>query len=135
MTSVTLTGTIQLNRREKLAPSAPEMPRIPHLSRLMAMGIKIERQIRSGRFLDQAHAAQCGHVTRARMTQIMNLLHLAPDIQEELLFLPPAESGRDRVSEPDMRPIAAQPDWRVQRRMWRVLTTTALVPTNARKSA
>src|SRR3712207_3152134 len=32
--------------------------------------------------------ARLGHVTRARVTQIMNLLNLAPDIQEAILFLP-----------------------------------------------
>ena len=42
-------------------------------------------------------------VTRARMTQIMNLLNLAPDIQEELLLLPPVTEGRD----PDHRAGAA----------------------------
>lgn len=57
--------------------------------------------------------------TRARLTQIMNLLNLAPDIQEEALFLPPTERGRDAISERDCRPIAAEWDWRKQRRMWR----------------
>jgi hypothetical protein len=32
--------------------------------------------------------ARLGHVSRTRVTQILNLLHLAPDIQERLLFLP-----------------------------------------------
>jgi len=36
-------------------------------------------------------------VTRARVTQIMNLLNLAPEIQEWLLFLPRVEEGRDLV--------------------------------------
>jgi hypothetical protein len=49
----------------------------------------------------------------------MNLLHLAPDIQEELLFLPLIERGRDTVLERHLRPITAVPDWRKQRRMWK----------------
>ena len=44
------------------------------------------------------------------VTQIMNLLHLAPDIQEELLFLPLIERGRDTLLERQLRPIAAVPD-------------------------
>jgi hypothetical protein len=60
-----------------------------------------------------------GHVTRARATQVMNLLMLAPDVQETLLFLPAVEAGRDPVKEWQVRPIAAEPLWAEQRRMWR----------------
>ena len=63
-----------------------------------------------------------GHVTRARLTQIMNLLQLAPDIQEEILFLPLTEWGRDLVTERDLRPIAALADWRWQKQLLRKLT-------------
>ena len=55
------------------------------------------------------------HVTLARITQIMNLLNLAPDIQEVLLYLPPVERGKDPTTERDLRPIAAMPDWSKQR--------------------
>ena len=51
----------------------------------------------------------------------MNLLNLAPDIQEQVLFLPLVTSGRDRIRESDVRPIAAVCDWEVQRRMWQQL--------------
>jgi hypothetical protein len=49
----------------------------------------------------------------------MNLLNLAPDIQEEILFLPRTERGCDPVGERDLRPIAAVAEWRKQRRMWK----------------
>lgn len=65
--------------------------------------------------------ARLGHVTRAPLTQIMNLLHLGPDIQEAILFLPRVERGRDPIQERQLRPIAAVPDWRKQRRMWKQL--------------
>ncbi len=77
--------------------------------------------IDAGEVRDYAELARLGHVTRARMTQIMNLLNLAPDIQEEILFLPPIESGRDPIRELQLRPITLVPDWRKQRRMWRKL--------------
>ena len=51
------------------------------------------------------------------MTQIMSLLSLAPDIQEQILFLPRIEHGRDVVKETDVRPIASALDWHKQRRM------------------
>jgi hypothetical protein len=84
----------------------------------MALAIQIEGLIRDGQLRDYAEAARLGHVTRARMSQIMNLLQLAPDIQEALLDLPLVTRGRDPVDEHDLRPIAAQPDWVRQRRMW-----------------
>jgi len=87
----------------------------------MALAIRMQRLIDSGEVRDYAELARLGHVTRARVTQIMNLLCLAPDIQEEILFLPPVEHGRDPIKEWQIRPIALVPDWRKQRRMWRQL--------------
>jgi hypothetical protein len=48
----------------------------------------------------------------------MNLINLAPDIQEALLYLSPTESGRGVIREWQVRPIAAQPLWSAQRRTW-----------------
>ncbi len=102
------------------APTVPAQPgRVPRIARLMALAIRFDGLIRDGVVTDQAELARLGHVSRARVTQIMNLLHLAPDIQEALLFLPRVERGRDPIQERKLRPIAAVPDWRKQRRMWR----------------
>ena len=49
----------------------------------------------------------------------MNLTFLAPDIQEDLLFVPRVERGRDPIREHAIRPIAAMFDWRKQRKGWR----------------
>jgi hypothetical protein len=54
----------------------------------------------------------------------VSLLHLAPDIQETLLFLPPTQRGRDPIILADLMPIAACIDWRKQRRLWRQLEPT-----------
>ncbi len=43
----------------------------------------------------QAEPARLGHESRARLTQIMNLLNVAPDIQEELLCTPVRQSERE----------------------------------------
>jgi len=88
------------------------------VSRLMALAIRFDRLIREGVVADQSELARLAHVTQPRMTQIMNLLHLAPDIQEELLFLPRCQSGRDVLTEKRMRPVAAQPSWSKQRDLW-----------------
>ena len=94
---------------------------VPRISRLMALAIRFDRLIESGEVKDQAEIARLGHVTRARVTQIMNLLYLAPDIQEAILFLPRTTKGRDAIREIHIRPIAAELEWRKQRRLWKGL--------------
>jgi hypothetical protein len=77
------------------------------------------RPWRSGHHLTRSIIlARLGHVTRARMTQIMNLLNLAPDIQEEILFLGPVSQGRDSAWERRIRPFTSLVDWHLQRQMW-----------------
>ena len=61
----------------------------------MALAIKFQDMVDRGEVRDYAEIARLGYVTRARLTQIMNLLLLAPDIQEHLLALPrPVLSAR-----------------------------------------
>ncbi len=93
----------------------------------MALAIRFDRLIKAGEIRDQAEIARLGQVTRARVTQIMNLLLLAPDIQEEILFLPRTQHGRDPIREIMVRPIAAIPGWREQRQMWRRLVVLQMV--------
>lgn len=88
------------------------------MAKLMALAIRFDNLIRDGVVADYAELARLGHVSRARITQIMNLLNLAPDIQEEILFLPRLESERDPVTERELRPIVAEVDWGRQREMW-----------------
>lgn len=102
-------------------PAAPAPGNLPRVTRLMALAIRFDHLIRDGEIRDLAEIARLGHVTRARVTQVMNLLHLAPDIQEAILFLPAVEQGRDPFCERDLRPIAAMADWRKQRAAWRAL--------------
>lgn len=100
---------------EGTEPKVPDLGRVPRLSRLMALAIHMDDLIRRGEVTDYAELARLAHVTRARVTQIMSLLHLAPDIQGEILFLPRSKGGRDPIREKMVRPIAAIPDWRKQR--------------------
>lgn len=91
--------------------------RIPRVARLMALAIRFDEMIRNGEVKDQAELARVGRVSRARLTQIMNLLNLAPVIQEWLLFLPPVESGRG-FSERELRAVVAEADWKRQSERW-----------------
>ncbi len=77
-----------------------------------------EKLIRNGEVRDYADLARLGHVSRARLTQIMNLLSSAPEIQEEILFWPVVTEGRDPVRERQVRRIVAVLDWGRQKGMW-----------------
>jgi hypothetical protein len=101
-----------------------ERGRVPRISRLMALAIRFEGLIREGRVADYAELGRLGHVTRARVTQIMNLRLLAADIQEAIMFLPRIQSGRDPIRLGRLQAIALTPDWKKQRRMWRCLPVT-----------
>lgn len=98
-------------------PTEPE-GRIPRVSKLMALAIRFEELLRDGQIADQSELARVAHVTQPRMTQIMNLLHLAPDIQETLLHLPRVLEGRDPITERDVRPITPIKNWKLQRAAW-----------------
>ena len=113
-----ITFQLEKQRRRKgrvTPPAATEpAPRIPRISRLMALAIRFEGLIRDGAVPDRKTIAQLGGVTRARLTQIMQLLNLAPDIQEELLFLQPSS----RIVERTMRPIVRSIHFDEQRRLF-----------------
>jgi len=98
---------------ETLATAGP-CGRLPRITRLMALAIHFDGLIQSGAVANYAELARLGNVTRARMTQIMNLLMLAPEIQEELLFLPRVEGGRGAVCLRDLQAVAGRVGWREQ---------------------
>jgi hypothetical protein len=118
---VQITREAQGRRRIAAAPpeTAPVEPgRVPRISRLMALAIRLERLLITGEVSDVMELADLGHVTQPRMSQILNLTLLAPEIQEELLFLPRNTSGKPKIHEKMLRPIAAEIDWAKQRQMW-----------------
>ena len=87
---------------------------ISRIARLMALAIRFEGLVNDGTVRDYADLARRGHVTRARMTQIMKLLDLAPDIQEQILFLPPIVGLNER----NLRSIVRRIDWDEQRHLF-----------------
>ena len=84
----------------------------------MALAIRFEGLLREGTIADYAELARLGRVTRGRMTQIMKLLNLAPDIQEQILFLP----GMQGLNERNLRPVVSRIDWDEQRRLLQKIT-------------
>ncbi len=106
----------------------PPRPRpsskLPRITRLMALAIRFNEMLQTGEVSDMIELARLGHVTQPRMSQIMALNQLAPDIQEALLNLP-ATKGKPEIHEKRLRPIAAMLNWDDQREAWSRLVTKA----------
>ena len=114
------------SRRKTAMPGPTPKPsghpgRTPRVSKLMALAIRFDQLLRDGKVANQSELARLAHITQPRMTQIMNLLHLAQDIQGELLFSPLVEAGHDPITERDLRPIVGLLNWRAQRRLFAAL--------------
>ncbi|XHR30376.1 MAG: hypothetical protein ACFUZC_07405 [Chthoniobacteraceae bacterium] len=104
-------------KRLKAGPeeALPESALIPRVSKLMALALRFEWLVTEGRVKSYADLARLGGVSFARVSQIMNLLNLAPEIQETLLFLRKTPGGHDPISEWDLRGLVAEVDWSKQR--------------------
>ncbi len=123
--AITLKRQFQMNRqshgRKVMSEDVPaERPtgRIPRVSRVMALAMQCEQLIRNGVIKNQSELAHYAQVTTARMTHIMWLVNLAPNIQETILFLPRVESGSDPITEIEVRRIVRVMDWSVQQSRW-----------------
>ena len=133
MTALPQTVICQVPWRRRLRPrperpasqaeAVPEVPRgrVPRITRLMALALRFEQLLQAGELRNYAELARLGHVSRARISQIMQLLWLSPAIQEALLFLPRTLSGRDPLPLRQLLPVAAVLDWRQQRALWQAL--------------
>lgn len=119
--SVHFPGRGRGSRKRPPRNSAAESMQVPHVSRLMALAIRFHELVRVGQVKDYTELAALGQVTRARMSQIMSLLCLAPDVQEEILFLLRTPKGRDAIQLRDLLLITVVPDWRKQRVRWEEL--------------
>jgi len=94
----------------------PDPPRIPRIARLMALAIKFQDLVDRGEVRDYADIARLGYVSRARLTQIMNLLLLAPDLQEQLLL----SLATVTVQERRLRNVVKHAEWEEQRKCFTV---------------
>lgn len=105
-------------------------PKIQRISRLMALAIRFDEMIRSGEATDMIDLARRAKVSQPRMSQIMALNLLAPDIQQSLLDLPPQGKGKPFLHEKRLRSLTAIVDWVDQRAIWSdlVAETADLLP-------
>ena len=92
--------------------------RLPRVTQVLALAIQFQDMIERGDARDYADLARLGCLSRERMSQIMELIWLAPDIQQEILGFPSTRTSRFPVSEAAVRRIAAEPSWEEQRSLW-----------------
>jgi hypothetical protein len=130
--SLVLEGSLCLGRRGQAGGQerpgggrspepAPATARAPRIARLMALALRLETLVQEGTVGSYAELARLGHVSRARLSQILSLLSLAPDLQEALLFWERPRRGREPLTLCHLLPITAILDWQEQRRRWRQL--------------
>ncbi len=110
---------VVLPTSSRLRARAAPPGRCPRVARQLALAHEIERRIRAGEFEDLAHAARTFGLTRARVTQLVNLTLLAPAIQAEILAMAPVTVGRDPVTERTLRAIVAETVWKRQTEIWK----------------
>jgi hypothetical protein len=109
-------------REERHQCDNPELPGgLPRITRLMALAIRCDELLRTGKVRDLEHLATIGNVSQPRITQILSLTMLAPDLQETLLFLPRLSEGKPEISEKSLRKITLLDDWDEQRRAWEIM--------------
>ena len=103
--------------REGSKPARPT-GRIARVARILAQAHHFQNLLDTGVVRTQMELAELTKLTTARITQIMNLLVLAPDIQEEILFMPPVTKGPAAVTERELRPLVKTLVWSEQRERW-----------------
>ena len=84
---------------------------------MLAFAHKVQRAIDEGRIPDQAEVARRLGVSRARLTQILDLTLFAPDVQERILRLE-AVDGVQPLGEKVLRSVVRSRSWRLQRARW-----------------
>jgi hypothetical protein len=120
---------IRFSLHEKLrtaAEATEQVParrfgRLPRITQVLALAIHLEDMIRRGEAKDYTDLSRLSCLCRERISQIVRLKYLAPDIQVELLYLPPTKNGRFPISETALRKIANLLSWVNQRREWKAL--------------
>ena len=105
-------------------PRPPKEPKTPRVVELLRKAMEWQRQLEADEVRNQAEIARLEGVTRARVTQIMALTRLEPEIREYILAMPEVV-GRVDVTEHALRSIAQIDDPKQQLAEFRGLSPAA----------
>jgi hypothetical protein len=86
-------------------PKPPREPKTPRVVKLLRKAMEWKALLESGQVSNQAEIARREGISRARVTQVMGMLRLAPEIQQHVLSLPEVVC-RSSITERMLRPIA-----------------------------
>lgn len=120
------------NKKDELE-GTPQRGKRPRVAEVLALAISFEDMIRRGVAKDYTDLARLGCISKERVSQIMRLVWLAPDIQQEILTLPRTPRGRFHAGEPSLRQIASRMLWSDQRAAWEQLQHAADSPCYSRQ--
>jgi len=98
--------------RQGAPPATPAEP-VPRIARLLALAHKWEGMARRGEVRNYSEIASLTGITRMRVTQILGMALLAPDIQERILMTPTSRGGRS-IPEHRLRDLSAEKLWSAQ---------------------
>lgn len=102
--------------RHKLDSRKTLIRKEPLLRQNLVLAYQIQELIEREKAKKMGQVGQWLHTTHARISQLMNLLFLAPDIQEEILF---SDEGKVlQLTEHKIRKIPMEVSWAKQREMW-----------------
>ena len=106
----------------QLTDKPPEPPpgpaRRPALvAQMLAFAHRVEAEIAEGLLPDRSAASRHYGISTGRISQIMNLLQLSPDIQEAVLWLE-AVDGREPMTGQALEELAVIEAWSEQRKGW-----------------
>lgn len=124
VTSGLTRATTARTRRQRRRAQQLTVTATASVAKRLALAHLIEAQVDAGKFADYAAFARAHGLTRARVAQIVGLLHLAPDIQEDVLGLK-FPAGREPISERHLRRVFAHPLWDDQRKEWQQIMKDA----------
>lgn len=107
---------VQRGHEKRFVAEPPPGPvrRPARVAVMLALAHKIQDVIDGGAVRDRAEVARRLGFTRARITHLLDLLLLAPDVQEQVLFLE-AVDGLQLLSERTLRTVAHVRSWEGQR--------------------
>jgi len=92
--------------------------KLPRITHTVARALMFEHAIANGEAADFADLARLTATTRERVSQVMKMMRLAPDIQDEILRLPPVRRPQRAITVPEVTAITDQIVWDDQRSSW-----------------
>lgn len=114
-----------------MAPALLDRDKLPRITHTMAQALVFEDSLARGEATDHADLARLGAISRERVSQVMKMLWLAPDIQEEILRLPPVRRGDYPITIPEVAAISDEVLWEEQRSLWSKLKQKRDLPESA----